>query len=175
MLKVDMFRRETEKQATVVVSGESAEVDELLKRLALGTLLSTTMVASVTALAPAKTTPAEAIAASAEKSLPNAIATVRRERAEAMAKPAPKPAKKAEPEEGGDDAADADDAIPEMAMSAVKVRQVIDALVADGIAKDQASVVAWCVKHQPQVPVLTRLEDNMVDRITRAAGLVFEA
>jgi hypothetical protein len=182
-IKLIQFQTQNSKTAAFVIEAEEAEIQELLKRIVMGEILRA--VSAVSAAAPAPTAaPAAAKPAAAAPAAPALKPAAAAPAAAPAAKkektaPAPKPAPAAPPpaaededldapadeEEGGGD-------IPAEVLAAEKLREVVQALQQKlGLAtKDQ--IIAWCTEHQAQVPALERLKDVMVDRVTRACGLL---
>lgn len=168
MLKLQVYQRQAPTAATFSVEGESAELDELLKRLALGDMLK------VAAVAPAVTPPGKVLTLTPAPAPP--VAAVKP--TPAAAAPAKAPPAKVEAEEDAEEEEEEEDddasssGMPPGVMDAVKVNGVIKALIAKDPKATIASLTEWCLKNQGRVQTLERLGDTLVERVQRAAQLL---
>ncbi len=163
------------------VRGTPAEMEDMLKRLVAGTLLSAAGVSAAppatkpaAVAAPAVAAPAKPVAAPAVAK-PAAVAVAPAKPVAAVVKPAvakPVAPPVAEPDPEDAPAADAPstEGIPPEILNAARMREVIQVLQAAGITeKDQ--IFAWLEQNQAAVPCLAKLDD-LADRFGRACTLL---
>jgi hypothetical protein len=196
MLKLMEFFKSSPTRAAFTFEGETAELDELLRRAATMTVLG----GAAPVLAPAEDP--DRIAQVVDAALSKAVAapvkshatpakqdwvsppTVLASAADAaplapVKEPEPAGAKDPAPEPPAPVAVVAPSTVPETVLAEVKFRPalkaVADMIQATGTDPTVKLIVDWCIAHQAQVPLLAGMGDTMAERASRTAQLIVPA
>jgi hypothetical protein len=194
MVRFVGLQRENINKAVIVVEGDPPDIDELVKRLALGTAVQVPVAPSATAKAPDASVPAKAPGAPAQTGAVPAVAPVADPKTTRARAAAPAPVVPVAPvvDEDGNEVDDDDappsvgvlftGAVPNAVLTAEKISPMVTALLQSGVlpaVTGQAgvdAVVQWCTEafNANAVPLLKRASKDLADmqtRVKRSASL----
>ncbi len=162
------------------VQGTPAELEDMVKRLVAGSLLTAAAVSAAPKPAAAPATPAPAAkpaVAAPAPAKPVAVAVAKpavaapvTAKPKAVAAPAPVAAEEPDPEDTPAAPAADTTGIPESILTAQRLREVITVLK-DGGIEGKEQMLLWCQQNKEAVPALAKLTD-LEERFERACVLL---